>query len=124
MSVKEKTPVMQLAGGLAVSLVATLVLVFAFAVLVMLLDIGGEVITPVNQVIKVLSILSGTMVAARKMKGWLAGLAVGAVYMLLGVLLYCAFSGELLPAAAVLGDAALGCAAGLLSGMLAGTLKR
>ena len=49
---------------------------------------------------------------------------VGAAYMLLGVILYCAFSGELLPAAAVLGDAALGCAAGLLSGMLAGTLKR
>ena len=124
MSAKGKSAGMQLVGGLVVSLIATLVMVFAFAAAVMLFDLGEGVITPVNQVIKVVSILAGTMVAAKGMKGWLAGLTVGAAYMLLGVILYCAFSGELLPAMAMLGDLALGCAAGLLSGMLAGTMKR
>ena len=115
---------MQLLGGLAASLIATLMLVFVFAVIVLLCDLGRNVITPVNQVIKVLSILVGTLVAAKRMRGWQAGLLVGGGYMALGVILYCAFAGQILPAAAIAGDMALGCAAGFLSGMLAGTMKR
>jgi len=124
MSAEKKSSVLEVTKALVLALVFTLALILVFALIIQWCNVPSGWITPVNQVIKVLSILSGTMVAARKIKGWLAGLIVGAAYMLLGVILYCAFSGELLPAAAVLGDAALGCAAGLLSGMLAGTLKR
>ena len=110
--------------GVVTAAAATAVLVLVFAVLVMLFDWGSSVITPVNQVIKVLSILAGTFAAARGMRGWKAGLAVGSVYMLLGIVLYCAFAGKLLPWVVMAGDMALGGAAGLLSGMLAGTMKQ
>ena len=45
-------------------------------------------------------------------------------YMALGIALYCAFSGELLPVAAMAGDLGLGLAAGFLSGLLAGSLRK
>lgn len=126
MSERENTrPVsVQLLGGLAASLITTLLAVLVFAVIILVFDFGSAVITAVNQVIKVISILCGTLIASRRMKGWKAGLCVGAAYMTLGVILYCAFSGELLPVAAIAGDMALGCASGLLCGMLAGTMKR
>ena len=44
--------------------------------------------------------------------------------MALGIALYCAFSGELLPVAAMAGDLGLGLAAGFLSGLLAGSLRK
>lgn len=111
--------------GLVVSIVVTAVLVLIFAVLVLLLDLGSAVITPVNQVLKVLSILAGTFAAANgRMRGWVAGLAVGGTYMLFGVVLYCAFSGALLPFAVIAGDVGLGLITGLLSGMLAASLRK
>lgn len=112
------------ARGAAIAAVTSVLLVLVFAILVLLFDWGNAVITPVNQVIKVLSILTGTLAAASGMRGWKAGMCVGAVYMLLGIILYSAFAGKLLPWAVIAGDMVLGCAAGLLSGMLAGTMKR
>lgn len=114
-----------LARGALISALATAVLVLFFSVLVLLLDLGGSVITPVNQVIKVVSILAGTFAASTgRVRGWVAGLIVGGAYMLLGIVLYCAFAGRLLPVLVMAGDLGLGLAAGLLSGMLAASLKR
>lgn len=121
---KGRSVQMQLACGAAVSVAVTLAAVVVFAAAVLLCDLKSSVITPVNQVIKVVSILCGTLAAAKSVKGWQAGLFVGAAYMALGVILYCAFAGKMLPPAVIAGDMALGCAAGLLSGMLAGTLKK
>ena len=114
-----------LARGALISVLATAVLVLVFSVLVLLLDLGGRVITPVNQVIKVVSILAGTFAASTgRVRGWVAGLSVGGAYMLAGIVLYCAFAGRLLPALVMAGDLGLGLAAGLLSGMLAASLRR
>ena len=114
-----------LVRGALIALLATAVLVLGFAVLVLLMDLSGSVITPVNQVIKVLSILAGTFAASTgRVRGWVAGLIVGGAYMLAGIVLYCAFAGRLLPALVMAGDLGLGLAAGLLSGMLAASLRR
>ena len=114
-----------LVRGALIALVATAVLVLGFAVLVLLMDLGGSVITPVNQVIKVVSILAGTFAASTgRVRGWVAGLIVGGAYMLLGIVLYCALAGRMLPIAVMAGDLGLGLAAGLLSGMLAASLRR
>ena len=111
--------------GALISVLATAVLVLVFSVLVLLMDLGGKVITPVNQVIKVLSILAGTFAASTgRVRGWVAGLIVGGAYMLLGIVLYCSFAGRMLPIAVMAGDLGLGLAAGLLSGMLAASLRR
>ena len=82
------------------------------------------VITPVNQVLKVASVLAGTLAAAQGgIRGWCAGLIVGGGYMALGIALYCAFEGTLLPISVIAGDLALGLISGFLSGLLASTMK-
>jgi putative membrane protein (TIGR04086 family) len=114
-----------LVRGLLVSVIVSALLVLLFALLVLLFDLGDGVITPVNQVIKVCSILAGTFVAAQSgMKGWIAGLCLGGAYMLLGIFLYCAFAGEILPPLVMAGDLGLGLAAGFLSGLLAASMKK
>lgn len=111
--------------GLLFSIVVSALLVLLFSLAVLLMDLGPEVITPVNQIIKVVSILAGVLVASRgSLRGWVAGLICGAAYMVLGIVLYCAFSGQLLPPVVMAGDIGLGLAAGFLSGLLAGSLKR
>lgn len=111
--------------GALISMLVTAVLVLVFSVLVLLMDLSGKVITPVNQVIKVVSILAGTFAASTgRVRGWVAGLIVGGAYMLLGIVLYCAFAGRMLPVLVMIGDLVLGLAAGLLSGMLAASLRR
>ena len=93
-------------------------------VLVLLFDLGAEVITPVNQVLKVASVLAGTLAAAQgEIRLWCAGLIVGGGYMALGIALYCAFEGTLLPISVIAGDLALGLISGFLSGLLASTMK-
>ena len=52
-----------------------------------------------------------------------AGLIVGGGYMALGIALYCAFEGTLLPISVIAGDLALGLISGFLSGLLASTMK-
>lgn len=124
-SVLRSAPLALLRGVLfAAVLSAALILLFALFVLLFDLEIG--IVTSVNQIIKVLSILFGTLVAAKgnALRGYAAGLAVGGAYMALGIALYCAFSGEMLPVAAMAGDLGLGLAAGFLSGLLAGSLRK
>lgn len=124
-SVLRSAPLALLRGVLFAAVLSA-ALILLFALFVLLFDLGVGIVTSVNQVIKVLSILFGTLVAAKgnTLRGYAAGLAVGGAYMALGIALYCAFSGELLPFAAMAGDLGLGLAAGFLSGLLAGSLRK
>lgn len=110
--------------GILIAAATSVVLVLLFACAVLLFDLGAEVITPVNQVLKVASVLAGTLVAAQGgIRGWCAGLIAGGGYMALGIALYCAFEGTLLPISVIAGDLALGLISGFLSGLLASTMK-
>ncbi|MGI5884424.1 MAG: TIGR04086 family membrane protein [Candidatus Spyradocola sp.] len=124
-SVLRSAPLALLRGVLFAA-VLSIALILLFALLVLLFDWGTGVVSSGNQIVKVLSILFGTLVAAKgnALRGWAAGLAVGGAYMALGIALYCAFSGELLPLAVMAGDLGLGLAAGFLSGLLAASLKK
>lgn len=122
-NVMRSAPV-SLLRGLLVSVIGSALLILLFAIIVLLMDLGASVITPVNQVIKVLSILAGTFVACQGgIKGWIAGLCIGGAYMLLGIILYCAFAGEILPPLVMAGDLGLGLISGFLSGLLAASMK-
>ena len=51
--------------GILIAAATSVVLVLLFACAVLLFDLGAEVITPVNQVLKVASVLAGTLAAAQ-----------------------------------------------------------
>ena len=64
--------------GILIAAATSVVLVLLFACAVLLFDLGAEVITPVNQVLKVASVLAGTLAAAQgEIRSWGAGLIVG-----------------------------------------------
>ncbi len=116
---------LRLLEGLGISVGVSAAAIVLFALLILWLDLGEDCIAPVNQFIKVGSILSGTLFACHgPLKGYRAGPLLGLLYMALGVGLYCAFDGRLLPMTVIAGDLGLGAAAGLLSGLLASTMKK
>ncbi|MDR3086243.1 MAG: hypothetical protein LBU47_08025 [Christensenellaceae bacterium] len=111
--------------GLGLAVLSSLGLIVLFALAIQFFSLDSGSITPVNQFIKVLSILLGVL-AVRKAPISLSrlGAQIGFAYMALGILSYCAASLKLLPALAILGDLALGLCAGTLSGLLVGSFKK
>jgi len=115
----------QLLLGLLLSLGVSAGAIVLFALAIQLAELGENWITPVNQFIKVGSILAGTLWACKgPLRGYQYGPLLGLAYMALGVGLYCALDGKLLPLTVILGDLALGAASGFLSGLLASSLKK
>ena len=115
----------QLLLGLLLSLGVSAGAIVLFALAIQLAELGENWITPVNQFIKVGSILVGTLWACKgPLRGYQYGPLLGLAYMALGVGLYCALDGKLLPLTVILGDLALGAASGFLSGLLASALKK
>ena len=111
--------------GTAVSVGASVMAILVFALVIMWADLGQDWITPVNQFIKVGSILAGTLYVCRgPLQGYKYGPIMGLIYMALGIVIYCGFDGKLLPITVILGDLTLGAAAGFLSGLLASTFKK
>lgn len=114
-----------IARGVLASVLAALGMAAGFACLVLAMDLDSAVIVPVNQVIKVLSILIGSFAASGgRVRAWIAGMSVGGLFMLLGVVLYCAFAGKTVPLAAAAGDVGMGLAAGLICGLMVRSIKR
>ena len=76
-SVLRSAPLALLRGVLFAAVLSA-ALILLFALFVLLFDLGVGIVTSVNQVIKVLSILFGTLVAAKgnTLRGYAAGLAV------------------------------------------------
>ena len=111
--------------GLVVSIGVTALCIVLFALLIQWMDLGQNLITPINQFIKVIAIVVGTFFAVRApMKAYKMGPLIGLSYMALGIVLYSVIDLNLLPIVVILGDLALGAGAGFLSGLLASTFKK
>lgn len=76
--------------GVLVSLLATLIGIFLFALVLRFVDLNTVVIKIVNQVIKILSVLFGVKVCLKcnKSKGLLKGAVVGVLYTVLSYLIF------------------------------------
>lgn len=106
--------------GVIASVLATVLLVLAFAILIAIFNFSDNTIRAVNQVIKLLSIAVGVFAAVGRggENGLLRGALVGLCYMFFGVIVYALLSGQRLTVYACLLDSLLGFAAGGLMGLL------
>lgn len=117
--------IMGIIEGVALSALASVVGILLFALIVKVFSLSDAVIPPVNQVIKVLSILAGTFRAvARGSRGLFGGLIIGIAYVALGAGVYMLLDGGLAPIGVLLADVALGAAAGGVSGVLIANLTK
>lgn len=93
--VLNKDNIFDVVKSIVISLVFSLLFILIFAVFVKYLSLGEEVIVPINYVIKILSILLGSIVGFKKAeKGAVKGIVVGTLYYLLSLLLFSILSGS------------------------------
>ena len=100
------------------------VLIFAFAI--KFTDISESAISPINQAIKIISILIGCFVASRKINsnGWFWGIIIGIVYTLLAFMIFSILDGEFRFTLNLLNDSTFGAIIGLISGIIVFALKK
>lgn len=76
--------------GSLISVSISLVLILIFALLIKFFSIPDAAIQPVNQVIKIISILFGVLIGLKKFpqKGLLTGALIGLIYTILAFLIF------------------------------------
>ncbi len=95
-SVEKKNVWLKMFSGSTVSVSITLILILLFAVLIRFVGVSDNLIFPVNQVIKVISLFLGAFIAFKgnREKGLLKGLILGFAYYIINYLVFSTLQGD------------------------------
>ena len=95
-SITKKNMFLDVLKGALVAVSATLILILVFAVLVRFFNIPDGWLFPINQVIKVISLIFGTtvMLKTTKEKSFVKGLILGLVYFVLSYFVFSILQGN------------------------------
>ena len=110
--------------GLLCAVVLTLLLMVGVAALALGVRISDGVLTALNQVMKLLSILLGAAVAGGRggRRGFLTGMTVAMLYMTVGYVCYVALGGNAFVVSQMLGEILIGGALGAVAGAVLSNL--
>ena len=105
--------------GSLVSVSVSLVLILILALLIKFLNIPDGAIQPVNQAIKIISILFGVIAALKNFpqKGLLTGALIGLIYTILAFMFFSLLSGQLIINASLFIDVAFALLIGAMCGI-------
>ncbi|MBQ7352095.1 MAG: TIGR04086 family membrane protein [Clostridia bacterium] len=94
MNVKRKD-LLSILSGTIVAIATTLILILLFALLIRFVNISENFIFPVNQVIKVISMIVGVLVFIKKQpqNGFLKGVLLGLTYYILSYIIFSILQG-------------------------------
>lgn len=108
----------------AISISLICVLIFAFVI--KFTSISESWITPINQGIKIVSILFGAYIMSKKIRsnGWLWGIILGSAYTLLAFLLFSILNGKFNFNISLLNDLIFGSIIGLISGIITFAIRK
>jgi len=111
--------------GILHAVIISLILVFAFALVILLSGLSSSFIRPGAQIIKVLSIFWGVAVALRgiEKRGWLFGMLVGLLYTVIIFLIFSIIDTNFGITTGLLADTLFACAIGAVSAMIIKTLR-
>lgn len=106
--------------GVLLATSVSLILICVFAFLLRFVDISVDYIKPINQVIKILSILLGTFVGLKKMNemGLIAGFLIGFLYTVLAFFVFSLLNGGLSFNPSLINDLIFGGICGAISGVI------
>ena len=109
-----------------IALCISLVLVLVFAFLLKFTNIPDSAISPVNQVIKGVSIFLGVFIGLKKCKelGLVSGLLIGFIYTLLAFLVFSILSGSFTFNITLLTDIVFGAIIGAICGIISVNIKK
>ena len=110
--------------GAALALGVSVLCAVVFASVLQCVPLPDKIIYPVNQTIKVVSILIGVLACVRGAKGWLQGLAVGGLFTAFSYLAFSALGGDFSLTWLCLAELALSLFTGIVGGVVAVNLRR
>ena len=114
----------QILKGAALALGCSLLAVIIFANILRFTPLPDKVIYPVNQTVKVVAILLGSLIFVRGEKGFLKGGAIGLIFTALSYLAFSAIGGNFSLSWLIFAELALAIFAGVVGGAIAVNLRR
>jgi putative membrane protein (TIGR04086 family) len=96
MTMNKKNNILSLLSGTILSVCVTLILILAFAFIIKITNLSDNLIFPINQVIKIISIFVGVLLTLRisKDKGFLKGILIGITYYILSFIVFSILQGD------------------------------
>ncbi len=106
--------------GVLFSVFISLILILIFALVIKLTNLSDGFIKPINQVIKILSIFLGVLLAVRKNRegAFFKGILIGLIYIVVSFLVFSALDKSFNLSWSILNDLLFGGIAGAISGVL------
>ena len=121
---KNKVDFFPIVKAVLLALGVSLLLAVTFAVVLRATSWGENIVYPVNQVIKVIAVMVGTLGFVRGEKGWLQGGIVGLLFTALSYLAFSSIGGDFSLSWLILLELGVAFLAGSLSGILAVNLRK
>ena len=116
--------IFQVIKGVGIALAVSLSLVLLFAVLLRVTYMPKQVIYPINQLIKCVSVVAGTLLCVRGEKGFLKGLIIALVFTATSYLAFSALGGDFSLSWMLAVELLIVGMTGALSGSIAVNLRR
>ena len=126
-SAQEKSPFWGgVIKGALIALSLSLILILIFAFVMRFISISDEAIKPINQVIKIASVMLGTIMGLKKTKemGLISGLLVGILYTIIAFLAFSILDGNFSFSATLVNDLLFGGVTGAICGIIAVNFKK
>ena len=107
--------------GSLIALCVSLIGILIFAFLIRFISISDNAISPINQVIKGVSILTGTFIGLKRTKemGFISGLVIGVIYTALSFVTFSILDGQFVFSKTLLNDLLFGGIIGAICGVIA-----
>lgn len=122
---QSKNAVTEVIKTVIVAVIISLVAVLLMAFLIKLFNINTTAIPIINQVIKGISILVACLICIRiPQNGWLKGIIVGLLYITLAYVIFSLLDGSFKFGLNILNDVAIGAVSGMISGIIAVSIRK
>ena len=107
--------------GALIALSISLVSICVFAFLLRFFEISADLIKPINQIIKIISVLIGTFMSLKNIKemGLITGFFIGVLYSFLAFLIFSILNGSISFNPSLLNDILFGGISGAIAGVFA-----
>ena len=124
-SVKKKSPILEVIKAVIIALIISLVGVLLAALVIKLFNVPSVAIPVINQVLKGISVLVACLISFKMPKnGWVKGIAVGFFYTALAFVIFSLLDGAFKFDLTILNDLAIGCVSGFLSGIITANIRK
>ena len=118
--INSKTKILSIIKGAFWGVAFSLICILIFALIIKFTSISEKAIFPINQIIKVLSILFACFIVGKKVKkgGLFVGLFTGILYTIVAFVIFSILDGSFSFGLSVLNDLTFGAILGMISGIL------